>query len=128
METENRTCAACGSLESNHGPGGSRSYCEFLPPREKVKVRLVAEYQLMSDLSGHNWANRVLGKALDDERLEEYNVTGVYTGMWGLQLVTFTADILVDPITTYEAAKEYGKWLLCEIVGDSMEVRWVAPC
>lgn len=93
---------------------------------EPVLIRYTAEYQLMSDYMGYEWANLTLVRAKINQEIEDFRVLSSEYGPWGLQLVTFTVDVNVPGEITYEDAKDYGEHLLNRIVGDSdVSVRWV---
>lgn len=99
-----------------------------------IGIRFVAEYQLFSDSEGRQWMHDLLWEARYAGTIQDFEVTGSYPGLGGLQLVTFTVDVPLaegtrwDPSLGYDEAKAEAKTLLREIVGESdVEVRWVSP-
>lgn len=101
-----------------------------LPREPVVAARAMVEYQMMGDFEGVGWAHYVLGIAVAEGHITDYNVLACGTEDWGLQIVQFTVDV---PITKVEGmqreeAKDWFTTLANEIVGDSdCEVRWVGP-
>lgn len=98
-----------------------------------TSVRVVAEYQLMSDEPGRTWMREVLGYAQLGGHITGSRVSGCYPGRFGLQLVTFHVDLsigvdqAIKPDMSRDQAKAAATALLNQIVGDSdVEVRWLA--
>lgn len=104
---------------------------EYLPPPPQVSatsVRVVADYQLMSDSVGHDWMAATLQEAEDRGQIAGYTVLGSWPGAYGIQHVAFTVDMQV-PAGTYEQAREAAEGLLNgPVIPDSdVIVRWLSP-
>lgn len=106
---------------------------------ESVKIvntslRIVAEYQLMSERNGHEWMTDALNSAKKSNLVDDFAITGVHVGNHGLQLITFTVDValrddgLFNPDMEYDVALEAAEVLLNAIVHDTdVNVRWISP-
>lgn len=98
-------------------------------------VRFLAEYQMMGDLTGHEFMTQALNAEMakeEDSRLSAFKVLESLPGTWGIQLIVFTVDVPIrhfeqEGIKSRDDAKDLVQGWLNEIVGDSdVEVRWVA--
>lgn len=97
-------------------------------------LRIIADYQLMSDSDAATWADEMLKDAVNAGKIVSYVVTGAHQGVLGLALITFTVDV---PFTddgpfnlhmTQREAKHAAADLLNEILHDSdVDLRWISP-
>lgn len=61
------------------------------------RYRVVASYQLFSDMPGYLWADEVLREAKQDDLIEDFEITGVHPMRYGIQLIQFTVDLGMHP-------------------------------
>ena len=98
------------------------------------RVRIVANYQLMSDDEGRMWMTETLREARERGDITDFEVIGSWPGVYGIQLVVFTVDVTLDggrfkPEYTYDKTKEVASDLLNgPVVPDSdVEVMFISP-
>lgn len=96
-------------------------------------ITIVAEQQLLTDGDPQRIMTEVLTDAQKAGLITRFEITHVYPGVWGLQLVTFTVAREIDGNRfkaehDAEQAKAAAKALLDFIIGDTdVDVRWIVP-
>lgn len=101
----------------------------MLEARTSVLVRVLAEQQLLTEEDGADWMSGVLQEAQDakdETHIEGFNVLTSLPGIWGLQLVVFTADMYVLGGTKKQIVKAVRKRLNKTIGDTDVEIRHVA--
>lgn len=95
---------------------------------KQIKARLFATYELMSDDEGKAWMTQVLTHAVENNRIAEFEVLASSYGRFGIQLIIFRIDVLVDHDKSYSETEEFGERLLNEIIHDTdVNILWTAP-
>lgn len=94
-------------------------------------VRIVAEYQLYGEgkggkpLIGKAWAKGLLSEAKKVGLINDFEVTACHQGPFGLQLIQFYVDIVLENSMDRAQAKDLGEDLLMgRVFYDGVEVRW----
>lgn len=85
-------------------------------------VQVVADYQMMGDMDGREWAHLVLGDAQRTGKILNYEVLHSLTTAYGIQVVTFTVDFGTDDFENldYKQAKVLASQRLNgEVIHDS---------
>lgn len=93
-------------------------------------IRFVATYQRFGDGEAKDWFGPVMDFAIKNEDIWAHNLLTVERGIWGIEFLVFTVDVLMTDdwrIKGYDESKEQAKGLLDAIVGDSdVEVLWAS--
>lgn len=93
---------------------------------DTIVVPVLAEYQLMSDMTGEEYGEACLGDAKAEGVIEDYTLHTSVPGVWGLQLIVFTALVRLPRGIQWPAAKDHTTDLLNLVMQDSdVEVRWL---
>lgn len=92
---------------------------------ELFPIRIIAEYQLFGDVTdGVTWMGSILSTAKKNNQITNYKVLNSSTGLYGLRLIQFYADVFM-PELSHDTAKIVADALLADILNDEVEVRWL---
>ena len=100
-------------------------------------LRIIADYQLFSDMEGVKWAKGTLAHAQNHRIIDGFEVTDSHTGRHGLQFVRFWVDVPLgaDGVGDFHVGMSWDESHLAaeallnmRVIHDTdVQVRWLAP-
>lgn len=92
-----------------------------------IPARFTCSYQRYGDGDGVQWMKDVLANSNSHMKIDGFHVFMSEVGIWGIQYIVFSVDILIPLLTTHDDAKDLVLPELNQIIGDSdVEILWVS--
>jgi hypothetical protein len=95
---------------------------------KQATVRYAAGYPLLGDGKATVYMDARLTKAKEEDKIVNFHILDVLTGIHGIQYVTFTVDMKIPENLEYDDAKKFGEEHLNEIIHDTdVEIHFIGP-
>lgn len=94
-----------------------------------IPARITCSYQRFGDGDGVQWMKDTLAQsdAHSSLKIQGYHVFFSEVGIWGIQYIVFSLDVLIPQLATHDDAKDLVSPELVSIIGDTdVEILWVS--